>query len=315
MTNPWNTDDQAALLKSLADGTRLRLVRLLFREELNVQELGTILGVPQPTVSRHLGVLRKAGVVRDRRDGARVFYSLRLPPALQPGLRTYLEDCGRSQHPDLERLEEVLTQRASLATDFAERSAARWDDIGPLLHRSSALLTAVCLLSERRDTVADFGTGTGLLLPFLANLGERVLGIDQSSEMLRRARHRCEALHLDNVTFLHRPLEQLTPDEASCDAGLLHFVLHQVASPSSLLLHLHELVRPGGVLVIVDRTSHEDERAKTTFGSLWLGFDPEQVRRWLENAGFETTTSAGLPLGDGEAASTPQVFVLAARRN
>ena len=61
----------------LGDPTRLRILQLLERDgELNVQALCAALGLPQPTVSHHLGLLRRAGVLRSRRDGKRIYYAL-----------------------------------------------------------------------------------------------------------------------------------------------------------------------------------------------------------------------------------------------
>ena len=59
----------AGLLRVLADEHRLAIVALLARGELCVCHLTEILAMPQSTVSHHMGVLRRAGLVRDRRDG------------------------------------------------------------------------------------------------------------------------------------------------------------------------------------------------------------------------------------------------------
>lgn len=56
------------LLKVLADEHRLAILALLARGELCVCHLVDVLGLPQSTVSRHLAVLKRAGLVRDRRD-------------------------------------------------------------------------------------------------------------------------------------------------------------------------------------------------------------------------------------------------------
>lgn len=63
-------------LKALADDTRLRIIKILSKGELCVCELVDILKIPQYRVSRHLGILKKAGWVKDRRDGAWIYYSL-----------------------------------------------------------------------------------------------------------------------------------------------------------------------------------------------------------------------------------------------
>ena len=67
----------AALFRLLGDGTRLRIVLLLARRgEWNVTELCATLGMPQPTVSHHLGLLRMGAVVTNRRQGKLIYYRL-----------------------------------------------------------------------------------------------------------------------------------------------------------------------------------------------------------------------------------------------
>ncbi|HBE67651.1 MAG TPA: ArsR family transcriptional regulator, partial [Planctomycetaceae bacterium] len=56
-------------MQTLADATRVRLLRLLEREELSVSELCTIVQLPQSTVSRHLKVLSADAWIANRRDG------------------------------------------------------------------------------------------------------------------------------------------------------------------------------------------------------------------------------------------------------
>jgi ArsR family transcriptional regulator len=62
--------------KGLADHTRLRVVNLLLTGELCVCDIQRILKAPQSGISRHLTYLKHAGLVRDRRDGVRIFYRL-----------------------------------------------------------------------------------------------------------------------------------------------------------------------------------------------------------------------------------------------
>ena len=66
-----------SLFKALSDQTRLRCLALLTRyEELCVCELTFALALPQPKVSHHLGTLRKAGLVRDRKEGLWIYYRI-----------------------------------------------------------------------------------------------------------------------------------------------------------------------------------------------------------------------------------------------
>ena len=288
MNDTISQDNQIAFFKALADATRLRLIRILYREELNVQELAQILQLAQPSVSRHLAVLRNAGLVFDRREGTKVYYTLAPLEEELASFKDYLEVLGRSQHPDLDRLEECLRMRSSRAHSFADTQAGRWDQIGRILHNSSASLLALARLAPRSTAIADLGTGTGVMLPFLTAMADHVYAIDQSARMLDQARIRCNRLELTNVTFVQSPIEDLAERVPECDALLLHFVLHQVARPHVMLHNAASLLKPGGRVVIVDRCQHEDERAKTTFGSIWLGFARAQLENWLTKAGYSS---------------------------
>ena len=75
---PDTLADSTRLLKAFADPVRLRLLNLLSgeREEVCVCQLNEALGLPQPTVSRHLAYLRKHGLVVGRKEGLWVYYRL-----------------------------------------------------------------------------------------------------------------------------------------------------------------------------------------------------------------------------------------------
>src|SRR5438034_2116159 len=66
----------ASLFRLLSDRTRLNLLFMLADGERNVTSLCEALGLPQPTVSHHLGLLRMSNVIENRRDGKQVFYAL-----------------------------------------------------------------------------------------------------------------------------------------------------------------------------------------------------------------------------------------------
>jgi ArsR family transcriptional regulator len=82
---PEAIDELQNLFKALADKTRLRILALLGNNEVCVCHIHDSLGLPQPTVSRHLAYLRKSGLVEARRDGVWMHYqvSRSLNPVLQ----------------------------------------------------------------------------------------------------------------------------------------------------------------------------------------------------------------------------------------
>ena len=76
--------DVVGLLRTLSDPTRLRLLSVLQGGEHSVTALCDQLNLAQPTVSHHLGRLRSARLVANRRDGKQVFYSLNDELVLEP---------------------------------------------------------------------------------------------------------------------------------------------------------------------------------------------------------------------------------------
>jgi len=69
-------DDMVSIFKALSDETRLRIIKLLEHGELCVCDIGAALGMVQPKVSFHLGVLKYSGLLKDRKQGKWVHYSL-----------------------------------------------------------------------------------------------------------------------------------------------------------------------------------------------------------------------------------------------
>jgi ArsR family transcriptional regulator len=85
---PAAVDELENLFKALADKTRLRILALLGNNEVCVCHMHDSLGLPQPTVSRHLAYLRKSGLVAARRDGVWMHY--KVSDSLNPVIRGVL---------------------------------------------------------------------------------------------------------------------------------------------------------------------------------------------------------------------------------
>jgi DNA-binding transcriptional ArsR family regulator len=96
-----------ALFKSLADPTRRAIFERLSRKgEQTVRALTDHSGVSQPAVSKHLGVLRRAGLVRARHTGRETHYTAR-PKALAP-LVDWMSEYSQFWHDRFDRLEDLL---------------------------------------------------------------------------------------------------------------------------------------------------------------------------------------------------------------
>jgi DNA-binding transcriptional ArsR family regulator len=68
--------DYEAVMKAAGDGTRARILKMLEVGELCVCQIMAVLGMGSSTVSKHLAILKMAGLVRDRKEGRWVYYSL-----------------------------------------------------------------------------------------------------------------------------------------------------------------------------------------------------------------------------------------------
>jgi DNA-binding transcriptional ArsR family regulator len=68
--------EPAGVFRALADGTRRQILQDLRQGELTAGEIAARFPISGPSISRHLGVLRAAGLIRERREANRIFYSL-----------------------------------------------------------------------------------------------------------------------------------------------------------------------------------------------------------------------------------------------
>jgi DNA-binding transcriptional ArsR family regulator len=105
--------EYTTVFKALADRNRARILKILEEQELCVCQIKMVLGLKQPTVSKHLSVLRDAGLVETRRNGTWVFYSLSRQrrnnfDQAQLGLMRNWLNHDPVIHADLTRLKEVL---------------------------------------------------------------------------------------------------------------------------------------------------------------------------------------------------------------
>jgi ArsR family transcriptional regulator len=102
MRRPASVKSRAAIdqledvFKALADKTRLRIVGLLGNNEVCVCHIHDSLGLPQPTVSRHLGYLRRSGLVEARRDGVWMHYQV--SRSLSPLVRGIVDAAVEALH-------------------------------------------------------------------------------------------------------------------------------------------------------------------------------------------------------------------------
>lgn len=276
-------------LKLLSDPVRLRLCALLARGELAVQELVAITGLQQSRISNHLSLLKRAGVVRDRREGTWSFHSLIEPSLdgpLSPSLYAatvmpWLESAEGL--PDAQALAAVLDQRRSKSREMHDRLADQWPAVGEEFALGTLRAEVLAQAWPCGSAVADLGCGTGFLAMWLAERGARVVAVDHSERMLATARVRTGD---GGVTFRQGELDALPLRAAEVDAAFANLVWHHVADHDAAAREVFRVLRPGGRVVISDLQPHKADWMREAMGDLRLGLDPEQVLGVLARAGF-----------------------------
>ena len=175
------------LYRFLGEPRRLRLLGLTSEEELSIGELAELTREAQPNVSKHLKLLREAGLVAVRRQGTRAFASLSPDlngdPLIADAIRSGRALCA--EDGSLERVATVIRARDEEAREFFEQSA---DTISPRpVDEWSAYLTALRALLPRHSLAIDLGTGDGALVELIAPLFDRVIAVDRSEKQLEAA--------------------------------------------------------------------------------------------------------------------------------
>lgn len=283
--------DPASLLDRLAalgELVRLRLLRLLERDELSVGELARVVQLPQSTVSRHLKVLADGGWLIKRSEGTATLYRLiadEMEPATRELWHTVRGQLG-SDAPELEddlrRLASVLADRKTDSQAFFGRAAGQWDDVRSELFGDRATFQALLTLLPRDWTVADLGSGTGNASELLAPNVRRVVAIDQSVPMLKAARKRLA--EFDNIEFKRGDLERIPLEDGSVDAAVCILVLHHVEDVAGACAEIRRILRPGGTALIVDMVEHDRATYRHTMGHRWLGFSRRGMEGYLVRA-------------------------------
>jgi ArsR family transcriptional regulator len=298
MASPARQPDALlAWMEVLADPTRLRLLRLLERHELGVAEACHVLQLPQSTVSRHLKILGDQGWVRGRSKGTANFYKMTLDGADPAARRLWLltreqtEGWATVQHDQL-RLGRLLAERQPASAFFAG-AAGKWDRLRTELYGSTFAQTAMLALLPPHWVVADLGCGTGATAADLAPHVRRVIGVDQSSAMLKAAQKRTAAL--DNVELRRGSLEAIPIGDGECDAALLILSLTYVEEPAAVLAEVARILRPGGRAVVVDLLRHDRESFRTDMGQLHLGFECVEMENLMTAAGLAAAHCRPIP--------------------
>ena len=276
-------------LKALADPLRLRVLAAVAEEELTVGEVQEVVDSVQSSVSRNLAILRAAGFVQDRKEGTSVYFSARpnMPePAgeLFKSLQSRLAEIPEVKR-DRARLEECRRRRLRKSESYFESLAGDWERIRKSYFDDRVTGLSIEKLLPRDLTLADVGCGTGSLTFELARFARKVIGVDLSREMLRRARAIAKERKLGNVEFRQGDALEVPLPSRSVDAAFCVMVLHFVPDPARAIANLCRITRLGGPIILVDLVQHKQDWMREQMAHQWLGFDQPAIERWFCQAG------------------------------
>ena len=274
------------LLNLFSDSTRVRLMALLAREELSVAELTSVTQLPQSRVSTHLGKLREADVLRDRRAGASTFYALNeagMPDEARKVwslVSTEVDDAVLET--DRKRCEAILRAR---------NGNGRWPDVvaGEMERHYSPGRTweatargFVGLLSL--GDVLDVGAGDGTIAELLAPRSKSYVAIDVSEKLITAARERLSAMK--NVRCALADGHALPFEDASFDQVLLFNVLTCAEQPPKVLAEVARVLRRRGTAAVITLDAHDHAAVTAGYAHVHPGFRPNKLAKMLEKAGL-----------------------------
>lgn len=269
-------------LRLFADPTRVRLAHLLDGTELSVAEITQVTNLPQSRVSTHLGKLREAGVLRDRRQGASTYYVVNDAAMPELARRIWsLVAASRDEsvlRDDRSRCQEVLRGR-NKEKSWPESVAGQMErHYSPGRTWEATLYGLIDFV--RLGDVLDAGSGDGAIAALLAPRSRSVTCLDVSPAVLRAARKRLRGQK--NVSFAPGDVHALPFPDGRFDQVLLLHVLTYARDPVLALREASRVLRPGGQLVVSTLARHDHGDLTSGYGHIHPGFSPRTLHAWLK---------------------------------
>ena len=279
-------DDTIGLLGLFGDPTRVRLITLLSSAELTVADLTAITGLSQSRVSTHLGRLREAQLLRDRRDGNSTHYVLKedgLPTQaarLWKLLEGQLDDALLAK--DRQRCDELVAARESKENwpDAIAGQMERYYSPGRTWEAFARGIVGLLRLGD----VLDIGSGDGVITQLIAPRARSVTCLDRSEKIIDAARQRLGSM--SNVRLELGDMHELPFDRSSFDQVLLFNSLTYSHSPDRALAEAARVLRPGGAVSVITLAKHSHEEITNSYSHLNSGFTPEQLSSLLSDCGL-----------------------------
>ncbi|MCZ2158332.1 ArsR family transcriptional regulator [Bartonella sp. 220] len=268
MKKTVSLDALIILLKTIAEISRLRILALLYQNDLTISDFIFILGQSQSHVLHHLRLLYEAGFVVCYQKGKRTYFKFcsgcfgkDIVKAALSALPKYDEMLAC----DLARLADIKKQRQTSRRQYFLKKTAQWEALqlsyiaNPIVE--NALLEIIG--NKPFETMMAIGTDTGSLLKLFSGLYRRAVEVALDGDVLH--------LSTGDITF---------------DLVIFHWVLYFLENPKMSLHEVARILRPHGRLLIVDFIGGEIESSYSYHAHRNLRLSDTQIEQWLENAGL-----------------------------
>lgn len=294
------------MLKALSDETRLRIMGILAQSSLSVNELIQVLDMGQSRISRHLKILLEAGLLTNRRDGAKIFYKISHPQNLvyQNILLSFgilnnisLNENESENHKqnktenlllddlDAKKINEVLNERKRATIDHFQNYDRNQDEMQSFWVDSNFYMNMIMeIIPVTGGIAADLGCGAGILAKKLLNKFEKIICVDQSKNMLDLAKSNLKS---EKGDFRIGSIEHLPMRDGEANTVILSMALHHIADFHSALKEANRVLSKKGTLIIADIKKHNEEIMREKYADFYLGFDTDELKNEIKSVDFE----------------------------
>jgi ubiquinone/menaquinone biosynthesis C-methylase UbiE len=183
--------------------------------------------------------------------------------------------------------------------DEFSRQAETFDKWAVKTDEQSGARFRAALGQAAAGDILDVACGPGVVSAAIAPQAASVTAFDATEAMIAKARARCEAAGLENVSFRIGDAHHLPFEAGQFDGVVSRLAMHHFADPGRAMREMARVLKPGGILVIADITVSDDEAEADLQNAIEILRDPSHVAMLpearlmslLEDAGLQAVTS------------------------